>query len=55
LTALYGAALTSELTGDRVKAQALSRQFVEAAERVASDSSELARAKTFLANGHIEP
>jgi tetratricopeptide (TPR) repeat protein len=55
LTALYGAALASELSGDRAKAQAFSRQFVRAAERVTSDSSKLARAKTFLATEHVEP
>ena len=54
LTALYGAAQASELSGDLTKAQAFYVRLVEAAEQ-AGDRIKLAQAEAYLANGHREP
>jgi tetratricopeptide (TPR) repeat protein len=54
LTALYGAAQASELSGDLTKAQAFYVRLVEAAEQ-AGDRVKLAQAEAFLASGHREP
>lgn len=54
LSALYGAALATELSGDLTTAQAFYLQLVTAAEQ-ARDRIKLAQAQAFLANGHGEP